>query len=199
VNRSIHYQMRRHGEYVSSAFTSLCVLRRQALEAMGGWDDARSARYADDVVTRFLLPRRSMRARADATAIHLKEVHLGGLLKHRYNVGYHFFSSVASHARRLDGLARNLVLDSRYPLATLSAAGTMGSLLLAAPTLGLTLPAAMASMALGLLPHLAFARFVAETGGPARALVALPMSEVEGFCFLFGIAHAAVDRVLERI
>ena len=99
ANTSIHYQHRRHGAFVASAFTSVCLMRREALQQMGGWDERWFSRYGDDIATRFSLPADAIRMDCDIQGEHLKSVKLGGLLKHRFNVGYFFLRICRSNAQ----------------------------------------------------------------------------------------------------
>lgn len=180
---SIHYQHLTHGERVASAFTGLCVLRRRALEQMGGWDEHFSSRYADDVNSRFVLPPGSIRLVAVARGRHHKRVDLGGLLKHRFNVGWFYVRAVRHQRARGTATLGNAVLAARYPLNTVCAA--LGVLSLAAPPL-MVVPAAGF-----VLTNLPFAAFVARRRGVGAGAAAVALSSAEGFAYLFGMAASA--------
>lgn len=133
VNISLCFQHRRHGDRVAAAFTSLCVLRRDALVSMGGWNERWSSRYADDVETRFHLPPRALAVDFDAVGHHAKHVRWWGLMKHRARVGAFFASSIAEHADVVRLSPSVAVVDLRYPLNTL-AAFSLSLAALAAPS-----------------------------------------------------------------
>lgn len=182
VNTSLRYQHLRHGPRVASAFTSLCVLRRQALVAMGGWDERRPGRYADDVATRFVLPIRTLARVPEATGIHRKEVTLGGLLKHRSNVGYHF---VASMAEQVPSPSR-AVLGWRYPMNTALAAASIAAVAIGPAGL----PAAGGIVATSALVNARFVLHSLRHRNVSEALAAWPLSALEGFAYLVGMARS---------
>lgn len=177
VNASLVWQLSSHGERVASSFTAMCVLRREALEQMEGWDERWFSRYADDIWTRFILPPRSIAFVAEAQGDHLKRVSLRGMLKHRANVGYFFAHSIA--ANRARARADNLVLDLRYPLNTLAAAGTLLCLPLG--------PVAVLPAGLFVLANARFSAFALAARGPRVSLAAVPLSALEGYAFLAGL------------
>lgn len=187
TNTSIHYQHLRHGAYVASAFTSLCALRRSALTQMGGWDE-RSSRFADDVGSRWRLPPRSVALELGAQGEHLKAVHLRGLLDHRRRVGLHFVRSLAENLGAARARPSSVLLDTRYPLPTALAAGTilLLPLWLLRPRL-LTLPALAFT-----LVNLDFALFTLDHRGAVEALLAVPISALEGFAYGTGLAQGAI-------
>lgn len=185
TNTSIHYQHLRHGKRVASAFTGLCVLRREALRRMGGWDE-RTSRFADDVGTRWHLPRGSIALVPNAQGEHVKAVALRGLLKHRYQIGYHFVGSVLDNWGTAKERPRDALLDLRYPLNTLAAGLTLVILPLGRPA-WLLLP-------LGLLvwANADFVRFTLRHRGSVEALAALPIAALEGYAYGIGIAAGLV-------
>ena len=183
VNTSLRYQHLRHGPRVGSAFTSLCVLKRTTLVAMGGWDEHRPSRYADDVATRFVLPPRSIALAPGATGVHRKAVPLRGLLRHRANVGFHFVDAVAD--RRPP--PTRVVLGWRYPANTALAAGWLASLAAGAP--GLALGGALAVVSA--VVNARFVVFSMREQGPVAGLLAWPLSALEGFAYLAGMASAS--------
>lgn len=131
VNGSLRYQLLQHGEYVNTCFTSCCLLSRAAWNTLGQWDTSRSSRYSDDIQSRWSLPPKCIQQQTHAQFIHLKYVHLWGLLKHRFNLGYNFRSSLPNY-HTFD----QSILHYRYPLNVLLAGlsplllgilGTMGS------------------------------------------------------------------------
>jgi len=183
VNTSIHYQHLCHGTQVASAFTSVCVLTRTALDTMGGWDEHFHSRYADDVASRWSLPPGCLLMDADARAEHLKSVDLRGMLKHRFNVGRHFVQSVLVHREVVAKHPGSVLLAKRYPLNTLNAAFLLGAPVL----LPLHLFGAIAINA-------PFALFTLRNRGAAEALLAIPLSQLEGFAYLFGMWSGAMMR-----
>jgi glycosyltransferase involved in cell wall biosynthesis len=194
VNTSIHYQHLAHGERVSSTFTSICALRREALEAMGGWDDRWFSRYADDVATRFRLPEGALRMDPRVQGEHLKGVRLRGLLKHRFNVGFFFAQSSIANRAAIRAHPKTAVLNQRYPLNTAAEAGYLGvaglGLVLGPFALPLyTLPAAVTLAANG-----RFCLFTLRHRGAREAVASLPLSAAEGFAYFAGIAWCAIDR-----
>ena len=190
TNTSIHYQHLRHGAAVASAFTGLCVLRREALGRMGGFD-ARTSRFADDVGTRWHLPSGSIALVAEAQGDHLKAVTLGGLLRHRRTVGWHFVTSVLDNWGAARARPETAVLALRYPLNTLAAALTLAALPVApfAP-LVLVLP-----VGLLLSANADFVRFTFTHRGPVDALVALPISALEGYAYGIGMTLSLADHL----
>ena len=200
VNTSLHWQLSRHGDRVSSAFTAICVFRRDVLEQMGGWDERWFSRYADDVSTRFRLPPGALAQVADARGAHLKRVPLRGLVKHRFNVGYFFVSSVAANRGRAH--RDNTVLDLRYPLNTAAAAVTAGGLsvaLVLGPLGLLLLPLGLVPVGVHVVVNARFCRFVAQERGLARAAQALPLSAIEGYAYGAGMAAGVVALLRRRL
>jgi glycosyltransferase involved in cell wall biosynthesis len=189
VNTSLHWQLSRHGERVASAFTAICVFRRETLEQMGGWDERWYSRYADDVSTRFVLPPGSIGSVPDARGDHHKTVSFRGLMRHRANVGYFFVVSVS--AQMPERRAGNVVLDLRYPLNTAAAAST----LLALP-LG---PLALAPLPIFVAANARFCLFAARSRGPLRGALALPLSVAEGYAYVAGVAAGAAHVLRRRI
>ena len=53
TNLSLCYQLMQHGSSVNTAFTSLCLMSREAWTVMGGWDASRTSRYSDDIQSRW--------------------------------------------------------------------------------------------------------------------------------------------------
>ncbi len=197
VNTSIHYQHLAHGERVSSTFTSICALRREALEAMGGWDERWFSRYADDVATRFRLPEGALRMDPRVQGEHLKEVRLRGLLKHRFNIGFFFAQSSIANRATIRARPKTAVLNLRYPLNTAAAAGYLGAaglgLVLGPFSLPLyALPAAMTLTANG-----RFSLFTLRHRGAREAVTSLPLSTAEGFACFAGMAWCAIDRLTQ--
>ncbi len=198
ANTSIHYQHRRHGTFVASAFTSVCLMRREALERMGGWDERWFSRYGDDIATRFSLPADAIRMDPAVKCEHLKAVPLSGLLKHRFNVGYFFLRICRSNApvvRKSPGIA---VLHRRYPLNTAAAAaalGCAGATLVAGP---LALPLWAVPVGLTGAANARFFWFTLNKRGTAEALASVPLSAAEGFAFLAGMGLSALQRARGR-
>ncbi len=183
ANLSIHYQHRSHGERVASAFTGLCVLRREALVQMDGWDERFYSRYADDVNTRFLLPAGSIRLLLGAEGRHLKEVDLAGLLKHRFNIGWFYVRSLRHHRAAGNATPTNAVLAARYPLNTAFAALSLASVVI---------PPLAPVPAFGFVAvNLPFAVFVARRRGPLAGAASIGLSAAEGFAYLLGMAASA--------
>lgn len=187
VNTSLRYQLRAHGPRVASAFTSLCVLRRDTLEKMGGWDERRASRYGDDVATRWVLPPESLAQVPEAQGTHHKQVPLGGMLRHRANVGAHFVASLRENRQAVTTRPKVALLDARYPLNTMLAAASLPALAGAA----LGVPGARLTCAgLGVAflgVNARFLAFVAEEDGPGRAALAVPLTFLEGHAYLAGM------------
>lgn len=194
ANSSIHYQHRRHGPFVASAFTSVCLMRREALERLGGWDERWFSRYGDDVSTRFSLPDGAIRMDPDVTGEHLKAVRLRGLLKHRFNVSYHFIRICRSNVSKVARRPGSVVLHWRYPLNTLAAAmalGCAGATAVAGP---LSLPLWTVPLTLFGAANADFFWFTLRERGAAEALASQPLSAAEGFAFFFGMALSELHR-----
>lgn len=119
TNLSLCYQLKQHGILVNSAFTSLCLMSREAWSSMNGWDASRKSRYSDDIQSRWSLPDNSIQQCFDALFTHHKHVTFVGLLKHRFNLGFHYLSSLPV----LKGRSSNVfsTLHSRYPLNVIAA------------------------------------------------------------------------------
>lgn len=197
VNTSLAWQLSRHGERVSSAFTAICVFRRAVLEEMGGWDERWFSRYADDVSTRFVLPPESLAYVGAARGAHLKRVPLRGLLKHRFNVGFFFVSSVAANRDRAEGRA---ILDLRYPLNTAAALATAGGagVALALGPFGLLLaPLSVVPAGMLVAANAPFCAWVARQRGPRRSAEAFLLSAMEGYAYGAGVV-AGAGRLLRR-
>jgi glycosyltransferase involved in cell wall biosynthesis len=192
VNTALRYQLGRHGARVGSAFTSLCLMRRATLERMGGWDDRAVSRYADDVATRFSLPDGALAQAPGARTLHEKRVPLSGLLRHRANVGYHFVGSLAANRSAVGQRPRTALLDRRYPINTALAAASLGL----APAALLGLPFARLGM-LGIaggfaVNNAAYLRFVAAEEGVAAAVFAAPLTALESYAYVCGLALGAL-------
>lgn len=199
VNASLHWQLRQHGRRVNAAFTAICLLRREALEAMGGWDERWFSRYADDIATRWTLPPGSLAAIPEAHGAHDKRVPLRGLVKHRINIGAFFVSSVLANRRR--ARADNVVLDLRYPLNTAAAAATAGGagLALVLGPFGLLLaPLAAAPVGIHVAANARFCAFLLRERGPMAAAAALPLSILEGYALGAGMVVGAL-RAARRV
>ncbi|MDP2305389.1 MAG: glycosyltransferase family A protein [Pseudomonadota bacterium] len=192
ANTSIHYQHLCHGLRVASAFTSVCVLRRTALVKMGGWE-ADTSRYADDVATRWHLPPGSILLDVSAQGEHLKRVSVTGLLKHRFNIGWFYFNSIVSHWGQVRERPATTVLALRYPLNT--AAAALSVALLPVMAWAPARPAMLLPAALFVLANSRFALFTLRARGAAEALIAIPLSTIEGFAYMFGICASATMRV----
>lgn len=171
TNTSIHYQHLRDGARVATAFTGLCALRRSATAFEPG-----TSRFADDVSTRWHLPPGAIALVPEAQGEHLKAISLGGLLRHRRNVGYHFVRSVARNQQAARSRPRSVVLAARYPLNTLAAALSLTPL--AAP--------------LYLVANADFVRFTAAHRGLREAAFALPLSIIESYAYLAGMVLAVL-------
>lgn len=205
TNTSIVYQHQRHGDRVSSAFTGMCLLRRSALEGMGGWDERWGARYADDVITRYLLPPRCIALDRGARGRHLKRVPFAGLMRHRANIGWHYLRSLRCYWSAVRKRPQASVLNLRYPANTALALVWIG-LGLGATVLSLTaavLPSALLLVLLltgaaSLAVNAGFIAFTARHRGVGEALLALPISVLEGSAFLLGISASALSLVFER-
>lgn len=192
VNTSIHFQHLCHGQRVSSAFTAICILRREALEQMGGWDERWFSRYADDVVSRFRLPPSSLRMDPQAQVTHLKAVQLSGLLRHRFNIGYFFPRSILANLAAIPEKWDLLWLASRYPLNTLAAAGLVGCIGLALISGPLSAPLLILPLAITVGANAQFFRFTLKQHGLKMASLVFPLSLMEGFCYLAGMTHSAL-------
>lgn len=192
VNTALRYQLGRHGARVGSAFTSLCLMRRETLERMGGWDDRAISRYADDVATRFSLPAEALGQAPHARTRHDKRVSLRGLLRHRANVGYHFVGSLSAHRSAVGARPRTALLDRRYPLNTAMAAASLAL----APAAALGLPfARLAALGLGgafVLNNLAYLRFVSQEEGLVAVAFAAPLTALESYAYVGGLALGAL-------
>lgn len=189
VNTAIHYQHRRHGRRVASAFTAICALRREALLQMGGWDERFFSRYADDVATRWQLPPGSLGMDPEATVVHQKVVRLGGLLRHRANIGYHFLRSVELNKDKASQSPDKILLNLRYPANTALAALTV---------LEVVFPPAWPLLPLNALgfvgANAGFMWFVLRNRSPGEAIMALPLSVLEGFAYAAGMGRAILHR-----
>jgi hypothetical protein len=190
TNTSIHYQHLRHGPRVASAFTGLCVLRRSALAQMGGWDE-RTSRFADDVGTRWHLPPGCIALAPAAQGEHLKAVSLRGLLKHRVGVGRNFVASVLDNREAAHARPGAALLHARYPLNTLAAGLTLAVL----PLAPLVPPLALLPAGLLLAANLDFILFTLTRRGVGDAIVALPVSALEGHAYAFGLADGLARRL----
>lgn len=196
ANLCIHYQHRRHGPRVASAFTSICALRRSALEQMGGWNEAWFSRYADDVETRFHLPPASIGVDFEAHARHHKHVPVRGVIKHRFRIGSFYARSALSHRGEIARRPGTAVIDTRYPLNTLAAGGICVSMLAipVAPGVGL------AGVSVGVVGFLVvnrdFAQFVAERRGRTTAALWLGITLAESFAMGFGMVAGTASAVI---
>ena len=195
VNTSIHYQHLAHGERVSSTFTSICALRREALEAMGGWDERWFSRYADDVATRFSLPVGALRMDAAVQGEHLKGVRLKGLLKHRFNIGFFYAQSSLANRDTIRERPKTAVLALRYPLNTAAAAGYLGVAGLSLVIGPFAWPLYAAPAAVTVAANGRFCLFTLRHRGAREAVAALPLSAAEGFAYFAGMAWCAIDRI----
>ena len=187
VNSSIHFQHLSHGARVSTAFTSLCMLRRSAYEQMGGWDERHESRYADDVNTRWHLPEGSIALAPLAQADHHKTVGLPGLLKHRLNIGHHFVRSLLTNASAARTRPNVVLIHHRYPLNTALAMGLLVTL---------PLPPLSGLLLLGLaLNNAAFTTFTLRHRGLTEASLVLPLSSLEGISYGLGMLRGMLQEV----
>ena len=119
TNFSLCYQLKQHGTLVNSAFTSLCLMSREAWISMNGWDTSRKSRYSDDIQSRWHLPQNSIQQCFDVCFTHHKHVPFMGLLKHRFNLGFHYLTSLPVLKTSSSKVFRTL--HSRYPLNVIAA------------------------------------------------------------------------------
>ena len=195
VNTSLRFQLASHGSRVTTAFTSLCVMRRATLERMGGWDERRSSRYGDDVATRWHLPPGSIAQVKDAVGVHRKRVPLGGMLRHRVNVGVHFVRSLRENDRVVARHPDRAVLAPRYPQNTLlSALSLPAALVELVEASAMVTPLGAVALA-WVVGNLGFLRFVAREDGVRRAAVALPLTVVEGHALFVGVALGLIHLI----
>ena len=125
TNASLCFQLYNHGDLVNTAFTSFCLMKRDAWNSMNGWDTSRRSRYSDDIQSRWHFPPNSIQQCFEATFIHHKHVHMWGLLKHRFNLGYHYRDSLPTQ-QTVPNQKTQLFLHLRYPLNVLLAAFSIG-------------------------------------------------------------------------
>ena len=116
INCSLRYQLLQHGQRVNTCFTSCCLLSRAAWEKLGNWDQTRISRYSDDIQSRWFLPSGCIVQDQTVQFTHLKYVSLHGALKHRFNLGFHFRSSL-----HINKTKSSVVLHYRYPMNVLLA------------------------------------------------------------------------------
>ena len=119
TNLSLCFQLKQHGTMVNSAFTSLCLMSREAWVLMNGWDASRRSRYSDDIQTRWHLPPNCIQQCFDVCFTHHKHVSFKGLLKHRFNLGFHYLNSLPVSKKSSPKIFRTL--HSRYPLNVFAA------------------------------------------------------------------------------
>lgn len=191
TNTSIHYQHLRHGARVASTFTGLCAIRREPFLRAGGWD-SHTSRFADDVGTRWRLPPRSIALATGALGDHLKSVRLGGLLRHRFQVGWHFVRSLHDNAEAAYARPSSVLLAFRYPANSATAA--LSLLLLPLGPLGL-----VTAGGLFVLINLDFAVFTLRRRGLREALCAIPISALEGYAYTFGMTRSTVDLLRRKL
>ena len=115
TNASLCFQLYNHGQLVNTAFTSLCLMQRDAWDSMNGWDTSRHSRYSDDIQSRWHFPLDSIQQCFEATFIHHKHVRIWGLLKHRFNLGYHYRNSIPSQRKNSNQKRQLIFLHLRYP------------------------------------------------------------------------------------
>ena len=128
VNGSLRFQLLQHGQYVNTCFTSCCLLSSAAWKTLGQWDTSRISRYSDDIQSRWVLPPGCILQTDHIQFVHLKYVRLWGLLKHRFNLGFHYRSSLTFSKAE----STALILHYRYPLNVLLAG--LSPLLLVIPS-----------------------------------------------------------------
>ena len=178
VNTSIHYQHTKHGDKINTCFTSICTIRKSAFKEMGGWDDRRSSRYADDINTRWYLPNESIVLVLGAQVLHHKAVPLLGLLKHRFNIGFHFIRSLKDNQSAFKSKPTKATLHPRYPINTILGIGILGTFIfppLLPPLLGLSF-----------MNNAKFIHFTYQRRGKREAILAGPLSLIEGIAYGLG-------------
>ena len=180
VNLSLLFQLLGHGTRVNSCFTSLCLLRRAAWMQMDGWDEDQVSRYVDDVQTRWFLPKDSIAQDKSVRFLHYKKVHWRGVMRHRFNIGFHFLKGVPAKESRENKGIQNLTLHRRYPLNTVLALSC--SLILLFPR------SIWLIILLLVLNNFKFALFIYRKRGMFQAMTIIPLSLLEGCCFLFGMS-----------
>ena len=181
VTASLHHQLRQHGKSVETAFTALCLLKRAAWEQMGGWDESKRSRYADDVATRWSLPAESIMQVFAAQVRHQKRVQPIGLFKHRMNIGHHFVHSLRAAPK--GNRARRAIIDRRYPINTLLMVMTPVNLV---PGIG------VGWAYFFYRNNKAFLNCFAKEYGRLRAAQAIPLLWLEGAGYALGILRGAL-------
>ncbi len=192
VNASLRHQLAAHGTRVATAFTALCLLHRDALVTMGGWDERRSSRYGDDVATRWHLAPDALVQVPEARGLHHKNVSLRGLLRHRANIGAHFVESLRENRRAVRDRPARSVLALRYPLHTLLAASSVPAALATGGGLLPPMPVAATFAVVACLANAGLVRRLAREDSVMRAPWAIPLAALEGYALLAGLALGAV-------
>jgi glycosyltransferase involved in cell wall biosynthesis len=188
VNASLRHQLEAHGPRVGTAFTALCVFRRDTLVAMGGWDTRRSSRYGDDVATRWHLPPDALLQVPTAQALHHKSVTLRGLLRHRANIGLHFLASLRENRDAVRARPGRSVLALRYPLHAALAGASLPAALAATHDTRSVPPLALGFALAWVIANLGLVRRLAREDSPLRAPLAIPLAALEGYALLAGLA-----------
>ena len=186
VNTSIHFQHIGHGKRVNTTFTAICALRRSAFLNMGGWDERRQSRYADDINTRWQLPPKSLLLVTEAQVVHKKNVSLLGMLTHRFNIGYHFVKSLDDNASSAVKSPMKATLHYRYPINTAIGFGLLVGVI--CPPIWLPL------LGIGAVNNAEFMLFTLRKRNLKEALISTPLSLAEGVAYALGIIQGGHHR-----
>jgi len=119
------------------------------------------------------------------------------LLKHRFNVGYFFLRICAANVPAIARRPSSAVLHHRYPLNTIAAVGYLGCAALTVVTGPLALPAWTVPLSLTVVSNARFSLFTLRRRGAKEAAAVLPLSALEGFAYLVGMAYSGL-RIGER-
>lgn len=204
TNFSLCYQLKQHGTLVNSAFTSLCLMSREAWVSMNGWDASRKSRYSDDIQSRWYLPNNSIQQCFDALFTHHKHVKLWSLLKHRFNLGFHYLSSLPVLEERSSDIFSTL--HSRYPTNVISALvsviSTIGYLALQPDYTGLFILTHALWITLVLYTNAPLVRFIQVPTNtfqnPIYTLSIFGLSYCEGLAMGLGLLVSLCSNILNR-
>jgi len=120
MNVSLRFQQLQHGYFVETAFTSVFLVRRSAMEKMDGWNEKFDGPYADDIETRWHFPRKSIFLDKKAEVIHLKRSTFTDFIKNRFKIGLYFLKGLYVNRNKTVKNSRSIVLHYRYPLDVIS-------------------------------------------------------------------------------
>lgn len=194
----LHHWTHQRGSVEASTFWAGCgAIRREAFEAVGGFDADRYPRPAVediDLGVRLRTAGHRIRLAPEVQVTHLKRWSLRGMIRTDTLARAAPWTELAL---RSGGLPRDLNVGARGRASVAAAAG-VGGLVVASPLR----PALLAGAALLAIGHVGlnarFHRFLLDRGGPRLAIAAVPLHVVHHLCAGIGFGIGLARRLRRK-